>query len=105
MRQQDLDRAIRDFEEVVRLDPEDSLGWKARIEYHDAYLARGTRSLEKNDFAAAIADLERASKCTTARLPRVQPLGGRVVERRGSGSGPSRTSRSPSRSNRMTPIT
>jgi len=54
----------------MRLDPEDALGWKARTEYHDAYFARGTWSLEKNDFAAAIADLERASKCTPAD-PRV----------------------------------
>jgi len=61
---EDLALAIADFEEAMRLDAENSLGYGNRPEYADPYLARGTQALEQINFDAAIEDLNRASEYT-----------------------------------------
>jgi tetratricopeptide (TPR) repeat protein len=58
----DLDGAIADFVEAVRLDPENRLGYQSRKEYAEPYLERGTQLLKEGQYDRATADLEQAGK-------------------------------------------
>jgi tetratricopeptide (TPR) repeat protein len=63
-KQQELDGAIVDFEEALRLDPQAAAGYRSRPEYAAAYLARGTEYLEQKAYQKALPDLERARQAT-----------------------------------------
>ena len=56
------DEAIKEFQQTILLDPDGTLGYVKRSEYGEAYMERGTLELHKEDFVAAVSDLEQAAK-------------------------------------------